>query len=201
MVIWWKVSFRISLDGYRVEENPDPYFDDSIESETSKLVLLHIWFMCTGFRTNPEGPFETFEVLSSGAALLPDREAFAAFAEEKKMLTFTIVWRALQSRRIIFSRVGIISSRTRPGHGDRVALMAWADFKSLFRLFLPYFEILSLWTHFGRFKKGVFNIKPLGKILKLYFIISHELVCDFTFKSWFFKFGENFENVIWDFES
>lgn len=74
-----------------------------------------------------------------------------------------------------------------------------------FQTLLPHYEHLSLWTQFRIFQKVIFNIELLDKILKLYFIISHELVCDFTFKSWFFKskigdFGMNFDYVFWDFE-
>jgi len=42
----------------RVKETSNSYFDGSIESELSSITDLHIWFVCTGFRTNLEGHFD-----------------------------------------------------------------------------------------------------------------------------------------------
>lgn len=45
------------LGEYRVKETSNSYLDDSIESETSKIVYVHMWFVFTGFQMN------LFEVL------------------------------------------------------------------------------------------------------------------------------------------
>lgn len=50
----------ISCDFYkcRVKETSYSYCDDFIESETSSIIDLHIWFECTGLLTNHKGFFE-----------------------------------------------------------------------------------------------------------------------------------------------
>ncbi|WMV49624.1 hypothetical protein MTR67_043009 [Solanum verrucosum] len=44
------------------KEISNSYFNSFIESEMLSLVKLCIWFVCTGFRTNPEGPFGDLRV-------------------------------------------------------------------------------------------------------------------------------------------
>jgi len=62
----------------QIKETSDSYFNCSIESETSSIIDLHVWFVCTGFRTNYEGPFNDFVLTNvSGAASSLLQRAFA----------------------------------------------------------------------------------------------------------------------------
>ena len=55
----------VSCDFYEcwVKETSDSYFEGSIiESGTSRIIDLHMWFVCAGFQRSPEGLFKVMEI-------------------------------------------------------------------------------------------------------------------------------------------
>ena len=46
------------IHGCQVKDTSDLCFDESIEFETSSIIDLHVWFVCTGFQTKSKNPFD-----------------------------------------------------------------------------------------------------------------------------------------------